>query len=116
MSRRSSAAPVLGEFELVVLLAVLGLGDRAYPVTIRDAIEARTGRKVSRPAVFITLERLEDKGLVRSWYGDPTPVRGGRAKRFFQATNAGRTAVQASLDAVSAMTEGLELKTKLKQM
>jgi DNA-binding PadR family transcriptional regulator len=116
MSRRGSATPVLGEFELVVLLAVMGLGDDAYPVTIRNAIEARTGRKVSRPAVFITLERLEDKGLVSSRYGDPTPVRGGRAKRFFQATRAGKAAVTASLDTVSAMTEGLALKTKLKQM
>jgi DNA-binding PadR family transcriptional regulator len=114
MTRRASA-PVLGEFELVVLLAVLGLGDDAYPVTIRNAIEARTGRKVSRPAVFITLERLEDKGLVSSRYGDPTPVRGGRAKRFFQATNTGKAAVKTSLDAVSAMTEGLELATKLRR-
>ena len=112
MSRR--AATALGEFELVVLLAVLGLGDGAYPVTIRDAIEARTGRKVSRPAVFITLERLEDKGLVTSRYGDPTPVRGGRAKRFFRVTKAGAAAVTASLDTVSAMTEGVELKSVLK--
>jgi DNA-binding PadR family transcriptional regulator len=115
MARRTDrSAPVLGEFELVVLLAVMGLGDDAYPVTIRNAIEARTGRKVSRPAVFITLERLEDKGLVSSRYGDPTPVRGGRAKRFFRPTTSGIRAVQASLDAVSAMAEGLPLKTKLR--
>ena len=112
MTRPTAA---LGEFELVVLLAVIGLGDEAYPVTIRDAIEARTGRQVSRPAVFITLERLEDKGLVASRFGDPTPVRGGRAKRFFRPTRAGLAAVQSSLDAVSAMTKGLELKTRLKQ-
>ena len=112
--KRGGSAPVLGEFELVVLLAVMGLGDGAYPVTIRNAIETRTGRNVSRPAVFITLERLEDKGLVSSRYGDPTPVRGGRAKRFFRATQPGVRAVQASLDAVSAMTEGLALKARLK--
>jgi DNA-binding PadR family transcriptional regulator len=111
MPRQASA---LGEFELVVLLAVIGLADQAYPVTIRDAIEARTGRPVSRPAVFITLERLEDKGLVSSRYGDPTPVRGGRAKRFFRPTRAGLAAVKSSLDTVSAMTEGLSLKTRLK--
>lgn len=116
MTRRRQAVPVLGEFELMVLLAVLGLDDGAYPVTIRNAIETRTGRKVSRPAVFITLERLEDKGLVSSRYGDPTPVRGGRAKRFFRATAAGRRAVEVSVDAVSAMTAGLELKTKVKQL
>ena len=112
MTRPTAA---LGEFELVVLLAVIGLGDEAYPVTIRDAIEARTGRQVSRPAVFITLERLEDKGLVSSRFGDPTPVRGGRAKRFFRPTRAGLAAVQSSLDTVAAMTKGLELKTRLKQ-
>ena len=112
MTRPASA---LGEFELVVLLAVIGLDDQAYPITIRDAIEARTGRKVSRPAVFITLERLEDKGLVSSRFVDPTPVRGGRAKRFFRPTRAGFVAVQSSLDTVSAMTEGLELKARLKQ-
>lgn len=98
----------LGEFELVVLLAVLGLGDGAYPVSIRDAIEARTNRAVSRAATFITLERLEDKGLVSSRYGDPTPVRGGRSKRFFTTTADGLAAVRHSLDAVSSMTAGLE--------
>lgn len=108
-------ASALGEFELIVLLAVIGLDDQAYPITIRDAIEARTGRKVSRPAVFITLERLEDKGLVSSRFGDPTPVRGGRAKRFFRPTRPGLAAVKSSLDTVSAMTEGLELKAKLRQ-
>ena len=88
-----AAVPILGEFELVVLLAVIGLGDDAYPVAIRDAIERRTGRQAARAAVFVTLERLEDKGLVSSRYGDPTPVRGGRAKRFFRATAAGGRAV-----------------------
>jgi DNA-binding PadR family transcriptional regulator len=105
----------LGEFELVVLLAVIGLADQAYPVTIRDAIDTRTGRQVSRAAVFITLERLEEKRLVWSRYGDPTPVRGGRAKRFFQPTRAGLAAVKQSLDTVAAMADGLELKTKLRQ-
>nr|MBA3639212.1 hypothetical protein [Acidobacteriota bacterium] len=82
MARRpASSPPPLGEFELVVMLALLQLKDGAYPVAIRDAIHERTGREVSRPAVFITLERLEDKDLVSSRYGDPTPVRGGRAKR-----------------------------------
>jgi PadR family transcriptional regulator, regulatory protein PadR len=102
----------LGEFELVVLLAVVRLKDDAYPIAIRDEIERRTGRAVSRPAVFITLERLEDKGLLSSRYGDPTPVRGGRAKRFFSATKAGLTAVQQSLDTVAAMARGLEAHFK----
>jgi DNA-binding PadR family transcriptional regulator len=93
---------------LVVLLAVLGLGVDAYPVSIRDAIEERTRRKVSRAAVFITLERLERKGFVDSRYGDPTPVRGGRAKRFFRVTRAGLTAAKQTLHLVQSMAAGLE--------
>lgn len=110
MTRRSSKHPsaTLGEFEFVVLLAVLGLKSEAYPLSIRDAIEAKTNRAVSRAAVFITLERLEDKGYLSSRYGDPTPVRGGRAKRFFSATPAGLAAVRQSLHTVTAMTRGLD--------
>ena len=108
MPPRSSASPPLREFELVVLLAVLGLGDEAYPVSIRDAIEDRTSRNVSRPAVFITLERLERKGFVVSRYGDPTPVRGGRAKRFFRATPRGIVAAKEALHLMQAMTAGLD--------
>lgn len=103
-----ASAPGLGEFELLVLLATLSLGDEAYPVSIAADIERRTGRKASRAAVLITLERLEDKGMLTSWYGDPTPVRGGRSKRFFTATKAGIGAVQQSLDTVSAMAQGLD--------
>jgi PadR family transcriptional regulator PadR len=98
----------LADFELLVLLAVLQAGADAYPLAIRDAIEARTGRAASRAAVFITLERLEDKGLLVSRYGDPTPVRGGRAKRFFSATPQGLVAVKRTLNVVSSMTTGLE--------
>jgi PadR family transcriptional regulator PadR len=108
MPRRSPASPSLREFELVVLLAVLGLRDEAYPVSIRDAIEERTGRKVSRAAVFITLERLERKGFVTSRYGDPTPVRGGRAKRFFRATRGGIAAAKDALHHMQSMTAGLD--------
>lgn len=105
-------ASPLGEFELIVLLAVIGLGDHAYPLAIRDAIEAKAHRDVSRPAVFITLERLEDKGCLSSRYGEPTPVRGGRAKRFFSPTKAGFAAVRHSLNTVTAMTRGLDAVLK----
>ena len=108
MPRKTSASPPLREFEFVVLLAVLGLGDEAYPVSIRDAIEERTRRSVSRAAVFITLERLERKGFVDSWYGDPTPVRGGRAKRFFRATRAGIVAARDALHLMQSMAAGLD--------
>jgi hypothetical protein len=102
------AAAALGEFELLVLLATLSLGEHAYPVSIAAALEARTGRQASRAAVRITLERLEDKGLLRSWYGDPTPVRGGRAKRFFRAKPPAIAAVRQSLSRIRTMTAGLE--------
>lgn len=107
MTSKRGVAP-LRELELIVLLAAMQLGDEAYPVAIRDLIEKRAERKVSRAAVFITLERLEDKGLVSSRYGDPTPVRGGRAKRFFSVRPAGVRAVQRALDSVTALAAGLE--------
>ena len=108
MPPRSDNSPAIRELELVVLLAVLRLGDEAYPVSIRDAIEERTARNISRPAVFITLERLERKGFVTSRYGDPTPVRGGRAKRFFRATPSGIAAAKEALHLMQSMTAGLE--------
>ena len=107
MPRQSSSSPSIREFELVVLLAVLGLRDEAYPVSIRNAIEARTQRNVSRAAVFITLERLESKGFVTSRYGDPTPVRSGRAKRFFRETPAGVAAAKSAIEAMKSMVAGL---------
>jgi DNA-binding PadR family transcriptional regulator len=98
----------LGEFELLVLLATMSLGDTAYPVSIAADIQERTGRKASRAAVLITLERLEDKGLLTSRYGDPTPVRGGRSKRFFLPKPQALQAVRLSLERIKAMTAGLE--------
>jgi PadR family transcriptional regulator PadR len=103
------AVPVLGEFQLLVLLAVFQLGDRAYPLAIADQIKATTRRNASRPAVLITLNRLEDKRLLTSHYGEPTPVRGGRSKRFFSATPLGLHAVKQSLGHIRAMTLGLDV-------
>jgi PadR family transcriptional regulator PadR len=103
-----SRTPPLGEFELLVLLAAMSLGDNAYPLAVTRNIEERTGRKVSRAAVLITLTRMEDKDLVRSSYGDPTPERGGRPKRFFQVKARGVQAVQDSLDRIGTMVVGLE--------
>jgi PadR family transcriptional regulator PadR len=108
------AAASLGEFELLVLLATLSLGDAAYPVSIAADIESRTGRKASRTAVLITLERLEDKGLLTSRYGDPTPVRGGRAKRYFRPRPAAIQAVRQSLTRIKTMTAGLEALLRLR--
>ncbi len=74
----------LGELEHTALMAVWRLGSQAYGVRIRDEIARWTGRSLSVSAVYVTLIRLEKKGLVRSWLADPTPVRGGKAKRFFK--------------------------------
>jgi DNA-binding PadR family transcriptional regulator len=104
--------PIIREFELLVLLAVFGLGDAAYPLAIGDAIETRIKRRASRAAVLITLERLEDKGFLTSRYGDPTPVRGGRAKRFFLPKPAAIQAVKESLHRINTMTVGLETLLK----
>ena len=97
-----------GEFELLVLLAVLQAGDDAYAVSVRKEIERRTGRDVSRGAVYVTLDRLEKKGYLRTWLGDPTPERGGKAKRFYAVKRAGIAAIKASERALRAMREGLD--------
>ena len=107
MTARQMPAP-LGEFELLVLLAMLSLGDAAYPVSIARDIQARTGRKASRTAVLITLSRLEDKALVSSRYGEPTPERGGRSKRLFTARPRGLEAIRHTLERIETMTAGLE--------
>src|ERR1700759_1392068 len=97
----------LGEFEHIVLLALLRLEDRAYGVTVRQEIELRTDREVSTGAVKPTPVRLERKGLVTSQLGDPTPERGGRSKRFFRITAHGVEAVSRTHRALQSMTEGL---------
>jgi DNA-binding PadR family transcriptional regulator len=98
----------LGEFEQTVLLAVLRLGDKAYGVTIREEIEKRTGRSVSRGAIYITLDRLEAKGYLRCWLADPTPERGGKAKRCCRVEPAGLAALRASRKALASLWRGLE--------
>ena len=83
----------LGEFELCVLLAVAGLGEEAYGVRVRQHLEAETGRAVTIGAVYTTLGRLEEKGLVRFHLTDPQPVAGGRARKIFAPTAEGRRAL-----------------------
>jgi DNA-binding PadR family transcriptional regulator len=99
----------LGEFEHLVLLALLRLQDRAYGVTVRREIQARTNREVSIGAVYATLDRLQTKGYVKSFRGEPTAERGGRSKRFFCVTAHGVTAVNRTQQALQRMSEGLEL-------
>ncbi len=104
---------VLGDFEQLVLLALVRQGSDAYGVSICDDITARTGRDVSLGAVYKTLERLEDKGLVSSRFGEPTAERGGRRKRHFKVTAAGQRALKQSVAALRRMTDGLEAELKL---
>jgi DNA-binding PadR family transcriptional regulator len=99
----------LGEFEHIVVLAILRLEDRAYGVTVRQEIEFRTKREVSIGAVYATLERLEKKAYVKSHLADPTPERGGRSKRFFHLTAKGMAAVNRTQHALQSMIEGLEV-------
>jgi PadR family transcriptional regulator len=103
----STPAP-LGEFETVVLLAALHLGHDAFGSAIRDEIERRSGRAVSRGSVYITLDRLEAKGLLASRSGEASGRRGGRPKRFFRTTPAGTAAVKHSLALLARMRRGLE--------
>jgi PadR family transcriptional regulator PadR len=104
-----SGRDYLGEFEHIVVLALLRLEDRAYGVPVRQEIEFRTKREVSIGAVYATLDRLETKGYVKSHRGEPTPERGGRSKRFFRVTAKGVAAVNRTQRAVLSMTEGLDL-------
>jgi len=97
----------LGEFEEVVLLAILHLPRNAYGMKIRTEIEERTNRKPSLGAIYTTLERLEEKGYVSSWVGEPTPERGGRAKKFFRIEGAGQRALQQSQELSERMAAGL---------
>lgn len=99
----------LGEFEHIVVLALLRLGDRAYGVTVRKEIELRIGREVSIGAIYATLYRLEAKGYVKSHLGDPTPERGGRSKRFFRVSAKGMAAVNRSHRALQRMAAGLAI-------
>lgn len=99
---------LLGEFEHVVLLAILRLGDKAYGVAIRNEIQERTGREPAPGALYVTLERLEDKGLLTSSLGDPTPQRGGRAKRYVKVSANGMTALNHARECYLRLWEGLK--------
>jgi len=104
-----SQASSLGEFEQVVLLAILRLDDDAYGVTIRSEIAACTGREPAPGALYTTLDRMEEKGLVESRMGEATPQRGGRAKRYFCVTPEGRGALVRAQQAFQSLLRGLDL-------
>lgn len=99
--------PRVGEFEQLVLLAILQLQGNAYGMTIRREIEERTERRTALGAVYTTLDRLEEKGYVSSRIGSPAPERGGRAKRFFKVETLGKAALRNSASIRAAMAAGL---------
>ena len=97
----------LGDFEQLILLALVRLGERAYGVSIHGEIVRRARRDVTIAAVYKTLERLEDKGLIASTVGEPTAERGGRRKKFFRIQPAGRRALSHALASLRRMADGL---------
>ena len=99
---------VLGDFEQLVLLGVLRLGEDAYGAAIRQEIHRRSRRDVSINAVYTTLDRLEGKGLLKSWEGTPTPQRGGRRRKFYGLQPAGIAALRQAYEALRSMADGLE--------
>jgi PadR family transcriptional regulator, regulatory protein PadR len=98
---------MLGEFEYLLITAAAGLGDDAYGAAIREEIEAATGRKCSIGALYTTIDRLETKGLLKTWMGDATPQRGGRAKRMVRVNAKGVQAAAAFHNAIARISRGV---------
>jgi len=104
---------VLGQFEQLILTAVLTLEEDAYGITIHRKVgELSSHRSVTLGAVYVTLDRLEDKGLVSSWLSDPTPERGGRSKRFYRLESPGEAALRDSMLAVQRLWDALPSKRR----
>lgn len=102
------ASGPLGEFEVLVLMAVLHLGEGAYPPAVRSAIEGRTGRPVSRGAVYVTLDRLESKRLLASRLEAADAAAAGRQRRYYRTSPRGLQALRRALSAVERMRVGIE--------
>lgn len=97
---------MIGEFEYLLLTAAARVGEEAYGASIRQQIETATGRRCSIGALYTTLDRLEEKGLLKTWMGEATPQRGGRAKRMVRVTAKGVQAATAFYNAVMRMSQG----------
>lgn len=108
IAKEMKRGELLGSLEHIILLALVRLDGAAHGMIVRREIEERTGRNLSIGAVYATLERLEAKGYVSSFTGDPTPERGGRAKRLFRVEAAGKRALQISNQTIRSMTAGLK--------
>jgi PadR family transcriptional regulator, regulatory protein PadR len=103
-----SGKKYLGEFEEIVLLAIVQLRDNAYGVSIRQTVEEATRRSTAIGATYSTLERLEQKGFISSRQGEPTPVRGGRAKRYYRLEGAGTQALAEAQRVRDVLRSGLQ--------
>jgi PadR family transcriptional regulator len=103
---------MLGEFEYLVLTAAARLDDAAYGAAIRQEIDQATGAACSIGALYTTLDRLERKGLIKTWMGDPTPERGGRPKRMVRVTAAGTRAAASFYRAVMRVSQGVTWATR----
>src|SRR5438309_11023179 len=102
---------MLGEFEYLLITAAAGLGENAYGAAIREEIEATTGRTCSIGALYTTIDRLQTKGLLKTWMGEATPQRGGRAKRMVRVTPKGVQEAKAFYQAVRRVSRGVAWET-----
>lgn len=100
----------LGEFEQMLMLALLQLKDQAYGAEIRQLLDKQVSRTVAIGAIYSTLERLERKGMVTSWLGESTPERGGRAKRYFMVTAQGQSALKRAKDAMDTLWQSITIR------
>lgn len=103
-----TSSRTLGAFQQLAMLAVLRLGDEATGAALQEELENEAGRRVTISTIYVTLDRLEGKGLVRSWLGSSTPVRGGKARRFYEVTPVGARALRESRAELDRMWAGLE--------
>jgi PadR family transcriptional regulator, regulatory protein PadR len=108
----SMSREALGEFEQMILLAILHLGEGVYGVPIVDEIQRRTGRSVAPAAVYVTLRRLEQKGLLTTWMGESTPERGGKPRRCVKVTRSGLASLRDSRKVLDSMWKGLDPKLR----
>jgi len=103
---------MLGEFEYLIIATAARLGEEAYGAAIRMEMEETTGRRCSLGALYTTLDRLETKGFLKTWMGEATPQRGGRAKRMVRVTAKGVQEAEAFYNAVTQVSSGLSWETK----
>ena len=113
MERTPPPRASLSDLERTLLLALLHCGGTGYGVELQSVIEERTGRRLSPGGLYTALARMQDKGFVRSFLGEPTPERGGRRKRYFEIAPAGETALHGHLDDLRALTAGLPARYRL---